>query len=63
MSDYEIKAEYTDGTVKTLHTQDGKRFMDEASGFGYPDSVDKTLTMTKDGEVIYTEKIKAYKLK
>lgn len=62
MAKYRVAITYSDGTLRTLETTDGKRAMQEASSSFYEeDGVAKTVVLEKDGEAIWTEKVKAYK--
>lgn len=61
MANYIVKSTYTDGTVKTLETTDGKRAMQECSSACWNEDIAKTVTLTKDGESIYSEKVGTYK--
>jgi hypothetical protein len=61
MAKYRVVTEYADGSVRTLETADGTKAMHEASQSCHQQEQDKTVTLEKDGTVIWSEKVKKYK--
>lgn len=61
MAKYRVVVDYTDGTKRTLETTDGKRAMQEASSSLWEEDAGKTVALEMDGDVIWQEKVKAYK--
>lgn len=61
MASYRVVTVYKDGTKRTLETSDGSRAMNEAASATYRENQPKTISLEKDGEAIWSEKVKAYK--
>ena len=58
---WKVTTEYEDGSKESLETADGSRAMNMASSATWEDDQAKTVTLQKNNEVIWSEKIAARK--
>lgn len=58
MAIYKMTVIDPDGSKRSFETTDGARAMNEAASCTYPEKELKTVTLEKDGDVIWSEKIK-----
>lgn len=60
MAKYRVVTTYSDGTMRTLETKDGKKAMQEAANCSYQEDTAKVVSLEMDGQSIWQEKVKAY---
>jgi hypothetical protein len=61
MSSYKVSVKYADGSLRTFETTDGPKAMHEISSSTWEEDQLKTVSLEKDGESLFSEKVKAYK--
>ena len=62
MANFKVLTVYEDGTRRTLETTDGAIAVREAGNASYEEEKAKTVSLEQDGTVIYSDKIKAWKV-
>ena len=61
VAQYKVTCTYSDSSKRSFETSDGSRAMREVGNLSYEEDQSKAITLEKDGDPIYSEKIKAYK--
>jgi hypothetical protein len=61
LAKFKVTCTYADGTERSMETDDDAAAAREAGSMSWEEDKAKTVTLTKDGEAVYSIKVKAYK--